>query len=198
MQVKKILIKDIANLILGHSFRTTPGKQGDKLYKLIQVKDIDIKGELLTNQIENINHKFSKSIELIEHGDIIFCPREHKLVSALVTTKLTNAVISAPLILIRVNCQQSILPEYLRFYLNSAIAKKQFHNRLMGSSILTLKKSDLENFEVPIPSLEMQQAFSKIYQYSEQERKIRETLLELRKQEVEQTLNHRMEELLTV
>jgi restriction endonuclease S subunit len=198
MTVQKRQIKDIADLILGHSFRTAPGEQSDKFYKLIQVKDIDTSGELLVNQIENINHKFSRSVELVEPGDIIFCPREHKLVSALITSKFVNAIISAPLILIRVRCQQSIKPEYLRFYLNSAIARRDFHHLLMGSAILTLKKSDLGNFKVPVPSIEVQEAVSKLYQYSEQEQKIRERLMKLRKEELEQTLNHKIEQLLAV
>ncbi len=197
MTVLKMRIKDIADLILGHSFRTTPGDQGSESYKLIQVKDIDASGELLVNQVENINHKFSRSVELVKPSDIIFCPREHKLVAALVTSKLTNSIISAPLILIRVHCQSNIKPEYLRFYLNSGLARKEFHHLLIGSSILTLKKSDLENLEVPIPSIEVQEAFSKLYQDSEQERKIYEQLIKLRKEEIEQSLNYKIEELLS-
>jgi hypothetical protein len=198
MTISKLPIKNIATLILGHSFRTSPGSQNGEGYKLIQVKDIDNSGELLINQFETINHKFSRAIELVEPGDIIFCPREHKLVSSLVTTRLTNAIISAPLILIRVHCQQSIKPEYLRFYLNSRVARKNFHHLLMGSAILTLKKSDLENFIVPIPSIEVQNAFSQLYQYSRQEKKIRERLTRLRQEELEQTLNHKIEKLLEV
>jgi restriction endonuclease S subunit len=198
MMVPKKKIKDIAELILGHTFRVSPrgvNKSGD-LFSLVQVRDISTNGELLLNQLETISHKFSKSIDLLERGDLIFCPREHKLVAALVGDEIHNTVISAPLILIRVHCQQTVKPEYLQLILNSNLIQRKLTQLLVGTSILTLQKSDLEEIELPIPPIDKQDLLARIYNYSKQERKLRDSLYELKNMEREAIVNQSLESLL--
>jgi hypothetical protein len=199
MRVEKYQIKEIASLILGHTFRVNPeaGIEGDS-YKLVQVKDLDHDGAILLGQLETINYKFSRGVELVKPGDVIFCPREHKLVAALITEELDPTVVSAPLVLIRVHSREIVDPGYLRSYLNSAMARKQFQNLLSGSTILTINKTELADFEILIPSLEKQRIFAEMYFYSEQERKLREKLLELRSQERSNLINQSFRQLLEV
>jgi len=194
---KKRKIKEIAGLNLGHTFRVSPNiTKEEASFSLVQVKDVDINGNLLLGQLETINHKFSRTVDLLQKGDIIFCPRDHKLIAALVTIDLENTLISAPLILIRVHCQKTINPEYLQLYLNSKLIEKRLKSLLLGSSILTLQKSDLAEIEVPIPSIKEQELLSKIYSYSKLERKLRDNLYGLKNKERNAIVNKSLESLL--
>jgi len=211
MRFQKYKLRDIADLNLGFSFRSslilsdqdTPTctlKSAVELIKVIQLKNIDACGELIDDNLDQINFKpnrSNKSLEPIKKGDIIFCPRGHKLVSVLIKKNWENTIISAPLIWLSIKCPDNVMPEYLHFYLNSSFAKKQYQNLLRGSTILTLKKTDLDELEILIPSPTTQKAFAESYQYFNQEKKLREKILELRKKLIEKTLNHKLEELIT-
>jgi len=200
MRSVKKQIKEIAAVILGHTFRASPEVHPDgKPYRLIQVKDIDHNGVLYFDQFEAINYKFSREVELVRAGDIIFCPREHKLVAALVDKAPQQAtIVSAPLIIIRTSSQELVNPGYLQSYLNSGLVKREFQNLLSGSFILAIKKTELADFDVLVPSLEKQEVFSRIYHYSEQARGMQEKLLELKSKERSSLINKSFKQLLGV
>ena len=59
--------------------------------------------------------------------------------------------------------KKSILNErYLLHYLKNNVFQNNLKNRLKGSTLSGIRKGDLENFEIPIPSLETQEKIVKI------------------------------------
>jgi type I restriction enzyme M protein len=194
----KIKLKEIAHLSLGHTFRsaTQTAEKQEGGFLLAQVKGINLDAELLFEQLEKIKHKFNKSIDLLRQGDLVLCPRDHKLVTALVDKEIPNLIISAPLILIRVNCELRVDPEYLQLILNSKLMQKNLKQLLVGTSVRTLQKNDLEEIEIPLPGIEEQKLFAQIYKHSKLERKLRNKLYKLRGLERETVINKSLESLL--
>ena len=153
MKIIKSKIREITKVSLGHTFRKGVNVSFTGTTRLIQVKDITENGDLLGKQLDAIDYKFNRDIELVSKGDIVFCPREHKLIAVLIKEDLGAVVVSAPLILLRVIDRSKISPSFLQAYLNSPQVINQLKNLLMGSFIQTINKADFMEFEVIIPSL---------------------------------------------
>jgi len=56
----------------------------------------------------------------------------------------------------------SVDPNYLVWFLNRKPTQEQFSSQLTGSTIQSLKKSDLERLEVEVPSMEIQKIIGEL------------------------------------
>ena len=149
-----IQVSELCAVRIGHSFRQKPVcvENGNAL--VIQPKDVTSDGILKVETPCLINFPSGTNLNkgdvlLISRGRFTACVFEDNLGMPCVAT-------SAFLILTPKDPAQ-LLPEYLALYFNSAEGQNIFKRLTETTTIPFIKLGNLEQIEIPVPSLDMQQ-----------------------------------------
>ena len=175
----RIKILDLANISSGLYLPVQP--LGNVNY--LQVKDfsadtptkIASKVEATPRVMKNLLHK----------GDILLASK-----GVYMATQYKDdapAVASTSFFVLRVQ-SPAVLPEYLHWYLNQPQTEQWFKSQQQGTGILSIRKSVVEDLEVPVPSLETQRQVVALGKLVKREYELRTTIAEKERMLKEQIL----------
>lgn len=154
-------LKDIAEIIAGYSFRTAlQGKEGASLF-VIQAKNILSGGFVDESNLDGIDFENYRSKATIKKNDIVVSSRG-SFRAGLVGSGTKNIIAASSVYILRLK-NKDIRPEYLMIYLNSSHGQKQLIESSTGVAIKSIKKNDLENIKVIVPTLEKQEKIIEVY-----------------------------------
>ncbi|WP_027376082.1 restriction endonuclease subunit S [Kaistella palustris] len=148
----KVKLKEISDIQFGTFERSN--KEGAVPY--LQAKNFTDDGVILQNIDTFIPENIKNSRNILELGDILFAGKGNRFFSAAYDSSWGRAMASSVFYVIKVKTDK-ILPQYLSAILNLPQNISYFQQAATGSSILSLRKKELEDFELEIPSLEFQQ-----------------------------------------
>ena len=182
----KTTIGHIANIQTG--IFAKPIKEGQIVY--LQAKHFDENGQLISSlhpdlKVENIPQK-----HLLQNGDVLFAAKGTKNFATWYESKNLPAVASTSFFVIRVQqyFQNKILPEFITWCINQPASQKFLKGKAIGTSIVSISKSVLEELEISIPVLPMQRAILKISQLRKSEKNIKQQIETLREKQIQQQL----------
>ena len=142
-----------------------------RYYKILSLNNIEVHGDFNEEELE----KFPSNEILPEHyftqvGDILVrlnepytavCIQEHQagvlIPSYFVSIELTN---------------EKYLPEYVSWYLNSEIVKRQFHQAQSGTITPNINQKVIQNLNIPKLPLKEQKTITSIHQLYLNERRL--------------------------
>lgn len=150
----KITLKHIANIQTGIYAQTV--SSGSVVY--MQAKHFDESGNLYNTIIPDLPLNSQTEKHLLNDGDIIFAAKGSKNFAALFESKNGQCVASSTFLVIRLNDEfrSGILSEYLVWYINHPRIQEWLKAKARGSSIVSISKTDLQELEILIPSIEKQ------------------------------------------
>lgn len=157
-------IYNIADISIGYSFREAIRQSSDQsAVPVIQAKNIR-KDDLYVGSddlifTENLGFKENA---FIQKNDVVIGSRG--VFRAGVVASEANTIASASVFILRVTNQTSLLPEYLAVYLNSTAGQRQLTKKLATGAIKSIRKRDLMEMVLPVPSVEQQQNIVNLYQ----------------------------------
>ena len=165
-----------------------PVKEGQIVY--LQSKHFDENGILKTSLYPDLKAEDISEKHLLKNGDIIFAAKGTKNFAALYESKNLPAVASTSFFVIRINedFQTNVLPEYLTWYLNSALSQNYLKSQAVGSSIVSISKSVIDELELSIPDLDTQKAILRIAHLRKAERKLQQQIEMLREKQIQQQI----------
>lgn len=145
-------LSDIANLQFG--YYTKPRDNGDVAY--LQAKHFDDWGNQ-TDQVDTfiqINDKQER--HLLEDGDILLVGKGMRNFAWTYYKEFGAAVASSIFFVIKPD-RTKVIPEFLTTFFNMPRTQEYFQTLGAGSSIPSIRKSELEAFTIDLPSLDIQQ-----------------------------------------
>lgn len=162
-----------------------PTGQGEAVY--LQSKHFDELGNLNTALypdlvLGEISHK-----HLLSPGDVLFAAKGTKNFAAIYEESNPPAVASTSFFVMRLT-NNNVLPEFLAWFLNQPQTQILLKGKAKGTSIPSITKSVLENLEMVIPPIEKQKLIGHLAKLALQEAKLRERILQQRKQLIEQQI----------
>ena len=182
----KTTISHIANIQTG--IFAKPISEGQIVY--LQAKHFDENGQLISSlhpdlKAENITDK-----HLLQHGDVLFAAKGTKNFAAWYEIKNLPAVASTSFFVIRLqeNFQDKILPEFLVWFINHPRSQKILKAKAMGTSIVSISKSVLEELEIYIPDLQTQKTILKITHLRNSEKNLKQQIEILREKQIQQQI----------
>jgi hypothetical protein len=184
----KIIIKKIAAVQMGYSFRSRLETSEGGSVAVIQMRDLLGDNTVGCDGLVQVNMETIKGHHLARKGDLIFRSRGHLNTSAILLEDPGRAVVAAPLLRIRVTKPDKVLPEYLNWYISQRDAQRYFTSRQEGTSVNMISRKQLEEMPVAIPPLEQQKNIVELASLSAQEQNILRALAEKRKQYISATL----------
>ena len=138
--------------------------------KVIQAKDITYDGEVDLSDLISVSDIGFKSKFFAKKGDNILAARGNPR-AGVIKNDTEKTIISTSVYILRLK-EKNVNPEYLAVYINSWQGQKLLDERMTGAAIKTILRRDLENIEVPVPSLEKQQEIIDIYRNNQTQQKL--------------------------
>ncbi len=168
---------ELAEIRMGYPFRSRleHDPQGD--VAVIQMKDIDDANLLHAEAAIRVALPKGKAHHLLRAGDLLFRSRGRSNGTAQVREGIGQAVLSAPMLLIR---PHTVLPTYLCWYLNAP--STQFHLAMLaeGTSVRMISAEALKALDIPLPSRAVQERIAQAAALVDQEQSLLTRIATLR------------------
>lgn len=175
----KIKLKKIVSIQSGFSFRTRLESMETGSVAVIQMKDLTSSNQVCCDELVKVDMDMPSRHHLVRPGDLVFRSRGLTSTSALLMDDPGVALLAAPLLRIR-TINNSILPEYLNWYISQPPAQSYFASCAAGTALKMISKQSLENLEVFVPSIARQRLVVEMASLAAEEQRILKTLAEKR------------------
>ncbi len=145
---------------------TQPNSTGEVTY--LQLRQFNDEGLVISKSIDFINITNKTEAHLLQDGDVLFVGKGNRLFSWCYRNSEGPAVASSIFFVLRPNLK-IIYPEYLAAFLNAPQAKAAFRQLGSGTSIFSIRKSELGAFQIPILPINQQKRIAALAELHQQE-----------------------------
>lgn len=175
----KVVLKNIADVQAGYSFRTGLEVMEAGPIAVIQMKDLTSSNRVCCDELVRVDLDRPREHHLLKPGDLVFRSRGLTSNAALLVDDPGDAVLAAPLLRIRVT-SRSVLPAYLNWYISQLPAQSYFASCAAGTALKMISKQSLENLELCVPSIARQRLIVDMAELAAEEQRILKMLTEKR------------------
>ena len=182
----KTTLNKIASIQTGLFAKTV--SKGEIVY--LQVKHFNEEGQLQSILHPDLKADQINKKHLLKHGDVLFSAKGTKNFAAWYESKNQAAVASTSFFVIRMqeNFSNKILPEFLVWLINHRVAQKFLKGKAIGTSIVSISKSVLEDLEIFLPDVKTQKTILKIGQLHNSEKCLKKKIEILKEIQIQQQL----------
>ncbi|QQS49316.1 MAG: restriction endonuclease subunit S [Acidobacteriota bacterium] len=182
-----VSLREIAAIRSGYLFRgrLEPDPRGQ--YRIVQIGDINKDAcRLPFDNLTRVDLPDINPNHKIEEGDVLFISRGGRKQAIAQTEPLENTIATSQIFVIKPD--QTVLPEYLAWYLNQKPAQRYIDEHSTGTNVSLINIESLGGMPVEIPSIERQRQTVELYRLSLREKEIIERIQEKRRILVEEIL----------
>lgn len=133
--------------------------------------------DLTANPEATISLSDKRVKHILKSNDILLWIKGSRFISCLFTEHNTPCIASTSFIVLRIT-EDALLPKYLAIYMNEALQWSYFKNRTISTTIPSIPKKVIANFEITIPPLEVQRKKIQIYDELKKQMKIYHSIVE--------------------
>ena len=164
----KTFLKNLAMIQSGHPFPKRIEEVENGNVGVIQMKNLPNSFHLTSASPVCINTDEIKDRYLLEADDIIFRSRGQTNTAVILKADFGLVVAAAPLITIRVT-SESLLPDYLCWWINQQPAQTHFDRHARGTAGRMISRDALEDLEIHAPPLSVQKQIVELALLGERE-----------------------------
>ena len=178
---------DFAEIRPGHPFRGTITPVDEATTHVVQVRDVDIFGEINTKQLITTRLTGRKQPDWLRSGDILFVAKGAKHFATCVHELPEHSVCSPHFFIVRIKVQhsKSVLPEFINWQLNQLPAQRYFKTTAEGSLCVSIRRKILEDTPITLPAITKQKHLVALYRAAVSEHKVLQQLIENRQQQLD-------------
>lgn len=169
--ILKKRLGDIATIQVGYTFRSRIETDPTGNALVIQMKDIRDDGIVSSDTLTRTHVNDLKNNQLAFCDDIIFRSRGQNNTAGIICNNITNAIVAAPLIRMRI-IKPIAYPRYIMWFINQPSSQKMLASNAKGTGQQMISKKDLEQLEIIIPSIEQQKQIVEISLLEEKEQSL--------------------------
>lgn len=144
-------------------------------YNQLNLKCINENGTISTDQLDNYESKEKLDANYLTQVDDIIVRLTVPNTAVLITNETEHIVVSSHFCMIRVNIKV-LLPDYLQWYLNSELVKKQIIKSIMGSTFAAVKPGFYNELKIKLPTFEEQRFIADFHMLAMKETQLLENL----------------------
>lgn len=172
-------LASIASISMGQTFRSRLERDQDGVVRVVQMRDLTPDNTVNSVTLVQVNMDSVNEHHQLQEGDIIFRSRGVTNTAAYVDQDIGLAALAAPLLRIRITVD-TLLPEYLVWYLNQPLAQAYLASHQEGTAQKKISKQALEELSIQLPSLDTQQQIVRLAALAAREHRLRNTLADKR------------------
>lgn len=156
MKGVKMKIKEFCHIRMGHAFRGRLANVPGGSVKIIQPKNISSSGIIFFKNGEPWKMNVSASKPL-QHGEVLVVNRGRFASTVFNLNDPGPWIVPSSILILSVK-DESVLPEYISLYFNSANGQKLFQRHFERTTVPFISTSNLANMDIPIPPMKKQLA----------------------------------------
>jgi restriction endonuclease S subunit len=179
----KTKIREIANIQTG--LFANNFAEGDIVY--LQSKHFNEEGLLKHTLHPDLKSNEIDERHLLKRGDVLFAAKGSRNFAAAFINIDQACVASTSFFVIRLK-SNSILPEYLAWYLNHPNTLQILKAQAIGTSIASISKPVLQELEISIPDIKTQKTVLQITNLRKKEKLLNQKIESLREQQIQQQI----------
>lgn len=159
-------IESFAQIIPGFAFRDAIQESPNGKVFVVQASNID--GRSLSvnpDTCKRTEDAPMRSGSFLNPNDVLISARGSASAgfkAAVFRGHKSPVIASATVYILRINANSFILPEYLALYINSKEGQSQLARLLVGGVTRSVRRKDIEGFDVPIPEVVTQSNLVKL------------------------------------
>lgn len=181
----KVKLSDIAQLQFG--FYSKPSDEGNAVY--LHAKHFDDEGNL-TEPIDTFIQLNPKNrYHLLQDGDILLVGKGLRNFAWTYNKAFGSAIASSIFFVIKVD-RSKVIPEFLTTLFNMPQTQNYFQTLGAGSSMPSIRKSELEAFTVQLPSIETQKKAVSIKQLHHKDMELSNKIISEKQKVFRKTINN--------
>lgn len=169
-------LKNISTIQFGYYEK--PKDEGNTRY--LQVKHFNDFGLLSSDMQEWVDITDKSKSHLLEDGDIVFVGKGMRNFAWKYKADMGNMIASSVFFVIKPE-SELVDADYLTTIFNSSKYQSFFSSLGAGSSIPSIRKTELEAVEVPLPPIEIQRKIAKLNELHHEEIRLTGKLIEQKK-----------------
>lgn len=164
-------LKEIAEIFSGYLFKEILKNDENGDIKVIQLKNVNNDGdikqkELFRVSLDNINERL-----FLKKDDIIFKSKSTNHTAAVIPEISGKIIVSSHFLILRVN-EDSVIPEYLRWYLKQDFTMDYFKKKSGSRLVRLVNKKFLGEMEIKIPLVKNQMDIIELNDLFRKEKKL--------------------------
>ena len=179
--MKTILLKHLAQLNSGFTIRESIDYLEYGEVKAVQIKDLSKQSlQIDTDLLTGIEWRYDSKPQYLSHNAILLTSRG-ELAAYLFKGDIEDKVVASNSFIIINIIEETVLPEFMVWYLNNAIAAKNYFSSVSrGSSLPITTVGALKELPVTIPTLAQQKEIIERHLHAQREKQYLEQLIQLR------------------
>jgi len=177
-------LSTFANINSGIYSRTI--NDGEVYY--IQARDFDENRNIARNLVPVLSYTENFEKHFLKKGDLLIVAKGSSFLSAVFDGTYKNAVASTVFLIARVNNESTILPEYLSWFLNSPSTQSYLLSLARGTSIPSINKKTLLEFDVPVPEIKKQKMVLELESLRKKEALLNRKIRKLKESQMNQII----------
>ncbi len=150
-----VSLKNIGDVILGHTFRGAITAQETGSFFVVQAKNVRSNGVVEDETLVQTDLEGTKINAFVKEGDVLLSNRGTFRAGVFYGNQ-SKVVAASSLYIIRIAHNEKCLPEYLTIFLNSQAGQTLLEGINRGTLIKSLPKKSLMDLPVPLPALAVQ------------------------------------------
>lgn len=155
----------------------------------LQAKHLDETGIITESLDAKINIDNKSRSHLLQKGDVIFVGKGLRNFAWTYEPSIGPAIASTIFFVIKPDTQR-VLPEYLTTIFNTTQSQAHFQTLGAGSSIPSIRKSELEAFPIKLPSLEVQHKIVQLQLLHAKEIELSKTIIQEKQRVFQAIINN--------
>jgi len=168
-------LSELCDIRMGFSARGRVEPVEDGGIPYVQLKDVNATGVVDAKKLTNANLPDIDDRYRLTPNDIVFRSRGAHNIGALVQGTDKDVVALAPLTILRPR-RETVLPEYLVWFISQNPAQRHFDAGARGTNIRMIPRECLAKLPVDVPDLETQHQIVKIAHLARRESELSELL----------------------
>ena len=177
-------LAEITDIRIGSPFRERIVHEPRGKYLVVQGKDVGSDGDLILDGMVRIVAAPSKRApDILKPGEVVFQTRGVSYRAAIVPSA-DSPMLAAGSLFILTPDTTHVTPEYLVFFLNLPVTQAALRQMATGSTIPNLRRSEIEQLEVPLPNLSDQRQLVELASLVRKQSDITERIHQLRLKEL--------------
>ena len=182
---------DIAEIGVGHSFRSGIKNDAHGNIRVLQIRDIRDSDHIQPANLSRILWPGESKPPLLKPGDVVMPARGDRYDAALIRDRVP--MLASGQIYVLHPANSSVLSEYLCWYLNQPESRNYILKNRAGTGMPSLSRQVLGDLPVPVPALETQRKIIALQLLWQQEQFLTQQLLANRQKMLDSLFNKLLE-----
>lgn len=182
--VNNYFLSEVVDFRQGYPFRGGIPDENNGSVRVVQLKNVTQGNLKFWDSLLRTEIKSSKEPYWLRDNDVVFAARGTSNVAAVAIGVPPSTVCSPHLYVFRVKAGIKMLPEFLAWQLNQQPAQKYLAQVAEGTHQLSIRRTELEQLQIRIPSIAQQRSIIELDRVANAERQTLQALIENRKAEL--------------